>query len=144
MRTQKRIRTAASATKPRSGSRSAAAPCEVAAQIVDHHLQLLLKRDLKDLAKAVQASTEEAHAAVEFIRTLDPRPGRQYNREQTRLIEPDVVFVKRGGEWVVSMNEEDLPSLRLSRRYRQMLVAAEHRTRGQGVRQGAVPLGACS
>jgi RNA polymerase sigma-54 factor len=60
---------------------------------------------------------------VEFIRTLDPRPGRQYNREQTRLIEPDVVFIKRGGEWVVSMNEEDLPSLRLSRRYRRMLVA---------------------
>jgi RNA polymerase sigma-54 factor len=96
---------------------------EIATQIVDRHLQLLLKRDLKDLSKAVQASAEEAQSAVEFIRTLDPRPGRQYNREQTRLIEPDVVFVKRGGEWVVSMNEEDLPSLRLSRRYRQMLVS---------------------
>jgi RNA polymerase sigma-54 factor len=96
---------------------------EVAALIVDKHLHLLQKRDLKDLSKAVQVSVEEAHAAVEFIRTLDPRPGRLYNREQTRLIEPDVVFVKRGGEWVVSMNEEDLPSLRLSRRYRQMLAA---------------------
>ena len=96
---------------------------EVASQIVQHHLSLLQKRDLKDLSKAVQASLDEAHAAVEFIRTLDPRPGRQYNREQTRLIEPDVVFVKRGGEWVVSMNEEDLPSLRLSRRYRQMLIS---------------------
>jgi RNA polymerase sigma-54 factor len=96
---------------------------EVAALIVDKHLHLLQKRDLKDLAKAVQAPSEEVHCGVEFIRTLDPRPGRMYNREQTRLIEPDVVFVKRGGEWVVSMNEEDLPSLRLSRRYRQMLVS---------------------
>ncbi|HTX75219.1 MAG TPA: RNA polymerase sigma-54 factor [Terracidiphilus sp.] len=96
---------------------------EVAAQIVDRHLHLLQKRDVKDLAKAAHASPEEAQAAVEFIRTLDPRPGRLYNREQTRLIEPDVVFVKRGGEWVVSMNEEDLPSLRLSRRYRQMLMS---------------------
>jgi RNA polymerase sigma-54 factor len=98
---------------------------EVAAQIVEHHLPLLQKRDMKDLARAAQVSIEEAHGAVEFIRTLDPRPGRMYNREQTRLIEPDVFFVKRGGEWVVSMNEEDLPSLRLSQRYRRMLVSAD-------------------
>ena len=96
---------------------------EVAALIVDRHLHLLQKRDIKDLARAAQVKTEEAHAAVDFIRTLDPRPGRLYNREQARLIEPDVYFVKRGGEWVVSMNEEDMPSLRLSRRYRNMLVS---------------------
>ena len=98
---------------------------EVAALIVDHHLPLLQKRDMKDLAHAAQVTPEEAHAAVEFIRTLDPRPGRMYNREQTRLIEPDVFFVKRGAEWVVSMNEEDLPSLRLSQRYRRMLVSRD-------------------
>jgi len=96
---------------------------EVAAHIVQSHLQLLQKRDVKDLAKALHVSPEEAHAGVEFIRTLEPRPGRLYNREQTRLIEPDVVFTKRGGEWVVSMNEEDLPSLRLSARYRRMLTS---------------------
>ncbi|MGA7243836.1 MAG: RNA polymerase sigma-54 factor [Terracidiphilus sp.] len=96
---------------------------EVATQIVQSHLQLLQKRDVKDLARSLHVSPEEAHAGVEFIRTLDPRPGRLYNREQTRLIEPDVVFTKRGGEWVVSMNEEDLPSLRLSSRYRRMLAA---------------------
>ncbi len=96
---------------------------EVAALIVDSHLPLLQKRDVKDLARAAQITPAEAHAGIEFIRTLDPRPGRLYNREQTRLIEPDVVFVKRGDEWTVSMNEEDLPSLRLSHRYRRMLVA---------------------
>jgi len=98
---------------------------EVAALIVDRHLPLLQKRDMKDLARAAQVNLEEAHAAVEFIRTLDPRPGRMYNRVQARLIEPDVFFVRRGGEWVVSMNEEDLPSLRLSRRYRNMLISQD-------------------
>ena len=96
---------------------------EVAALIVDRHLHLLQKRDVKDLARAAQISPAEAHAGIEFIRTLDPRPGRQYNREQSRLIEPDVMFIKRGDTWVVSINEEGLPSLRLSRRYRQMLTA---------------------
>ncbi len=96
---------------------------EVAARIVDQHLPQLQKRDVKDLARAAGVTPAEADAGVEFIRTLDPRPGRQYNHEQTRLIEPDVVFVKRGAEWEVAMNEEDLPSLRLSSRYRRMLVA---------------------
>ncbi len=98
---------------------------EVAAAIVDRHLHLLQKRDVKDLARVAGITPAEAHAGVEFIRTLDPRPGRQYNREQTRLIEPDVVFVKRGAEWEVAMNEEDMPSLRLSARYRRMLVAQD-------------------
>ncbi len=98
---------------------------EVAELIVERHLPLLQKRDVKDLARAAQVTAEEAHAAVEFIRTLDPRPGRMYNRDQARLIEPDVYIVKRGGEWIVSMNEEDLPSLRLSQRYRRMLISAD-------------------
>ena len=96
---------------------------EVAALIVDRHLPLLQKRDVKELARAAQITPDEAHAGVSFIRTLDPRPGRLYNREQARLIEPDVVFIKRGDTWIVSMNEEDMPSLRLSRRYRRMLAA---------------------
>jgi len=94
---------------------------DLVSAIVDNHLPLLQKRDLRDLAKAAGVSTEQAQEALEFIRTLDPRPGRMYNREQTRLIEPDVVFIKNGQDWSVSMNEEDLPSLRLSQRYRRML-----------------------
>jgi RNA polymerase sigma-54 factor len=97
---------------------------EVAAMIVDKHLAQLQRHDAKELSRALQVTVAEAESGVEFIRTLDPRPGRLYNREQTRLIEPDVVFVKRGAEWVVTMNEEDLPSLRLSSRYRRMLTSA--------------------
>ena len=59
-------------------------------------------------------SVEEVQAAVELIRTLDPRPGQRYNQSETRLIEPDVAFVKRDDEYVVLMNEEDMPTLRLS------------------------------
>ena len=124
-RAGREIHIAASKPRPRRKLEERRRSMEVAALIVDRHLHLLQKRDLKDLARAAQMTLEEAHAGMEFIRTLDPRPGRLYNREQTRLIEPDVVFLKRGGEWVVSMNEEDLPSLRLSQRYRRMLVAED-------------------
>jgi len=94
-----------------------------AKQIVHSHLTLLQKRDLKEISRAVNRPISEVNTAVDLIRTLDPRPGRRYNREQTRLIEPDVAFVKRGDTWIVAMNEEDMPTLRLSQRYRRMLVA---------------------
>jgi RNA polymerase sigma-54 factor len=94
---------------------------EIAAHIVDHHLALLQKKDMRELTRSCGRGVEEVQAAVDFIRTLDPRPGQRYNQSETRLIEPDVAFVKRDGEYVVVMNEEDMPTLRLSRSYRKML-----------------------
>jgi RNA polymerase sigma-54 factor len=94
---------------------------EAARTIVDRYLMLLQRRDLRELAKALGRSQDETQHAVEFIRTLDPRPGQRYNRVDARLIEPDVAFVKRGDEYVVVMNEEDLPTLRLNQGYRRMI-----------------------
>jgi RNA polymerase sigma-54 factor len=81
----------------------------------------LQKRDPRELSKVVGKSVEETQRAIDFIRTLDPRPGQRYNRSEARLIEPDVAFVKRGDEWMVAMNEEDLPTLRLNQGYRRLL-----------------------
>ena len=94
---------------------------ELARQIIDTHMLLLQKRDPRELAKALARTVEETQHAIDFIRTLDPRPGQRYNRTEARLIEPDVAFVKRGDEWVVVMNEEDLPTLRLNQGYRRLL-----------------------
>jgi len=93
----------------------------VAAHIVANNLALLQKKDMRELTRCCGRSVEEVQAAVDFIRTLDPRPGQRYNQSETRLIEPDVAFVKRDGAFVVVMNEEDMPTLRLSRSYRKML-----------------------
>ena len=94
---------------------------EVATCIIDKHLPLLQKRDPRELSKAIGKAIETVLQATEFIRTLDPRPGQRYNRSDARLIEPDVAFVKRGDEYVVVMNDEDLPALRLNQGYRRML-----------------------
>ena len=94
---------------------------ELARHIIDAHMLLLQKRDPRELSKVVGQTVEETQRAIDFIRTLDPRPGQRYNRSEARLIEPDVAFVKRGDEWVVGMNEEDLLSLRLNQVYRRLL-----------------------
>ena len=93
----------------------------LAARIVDQHLLLLQKRDLREMAKVLTAQPEVIQHSIDFIRSLDPRPGQRFNRSDARLIEPDVAFVKRGGDFVVVMNEEDLPTLRLNHGYRKLL-----------------------
>jgi RNA polymerase sigma-54 factor len=108
-------------SKDTNGSAQRMSVFESAHCIVDKHLPLLQRRDLRELSKALGRSQEEAQLAVDFIRTLDPRPGQRYNRVDARLIEPDVAFVKRGDEFVVVMNEEDLPTLRLNQGYRSMI-----------------------
>jgi RNA polymerase sigma-54 factor len=97
---------------------------DAAALIVREHLSLLQKRDTRELAKVMNYSVEELQHAVELIRTLDPKPGQRYNRTSTRLIEPDVAFVKRGDEFVIVMNEEDMPTLRLNSGYKKLLTQA--------------------
>ncbi len=94
---------------------------ELAMQVVQHHLILLQKRDTRELARLLGCSGDAVRAVTELIRTLDPRPGQRFCQGETRLIEPDVAFVKNGEEWVVMMNEEDLPTLRLNAGYRKML-----------------------
>jgi RNA polymerase sigma-54 factor len=93
----------------------------LATRIVDQHLSLLQKRDLREMTKVLGTPPELIQHAIDFIRSLDPRPGQRFNRSDARLIEPDVAFVKRGGEFVVVMNEEDLPTLRLNHGYRKLL-----------------------
>ncbi len=92
-----------------------------ATHIVENCLPLLQKKDMRELTRSCGRTSDEVQAGVEFIRTLDPRPGQRYNQSETRLIEPDVAFVKRDDKYVVVMNEEDMPTLRLNQGYRKML-----------------------
>lgn len=89
--------------------------------IVGNCLPLLQKKDIRELMRCCGRDAEEVQTAVDFIRTLDPRPGQRYNHIETRLIEPDVAFVKRDDVFVVLVNEEDMPALRLNHSYRRML-----------------------
>ena len=98
---------------------------EAATQIINDHLLLLQMRDNRELAKLIARTPDEVQEAVELIRTLDPKPGQRYNHPNTRLIEPDVAFVKRGDEIVIVMNEDDIPTLRLNSGYKKLLTQSD-------------------
>ena len=89
--------------------------------LVDQHLHALQNKHYKEVAKAMNRPLEAVMSAMDFIRTLDPRPGLRYNKAETRLIEPDVAFIKQGDEYLVMMNDEEVPQLRLNPSYRKLL-----------------------
>jgi RNA polymerase sigma-54 factor len=89
--------------------------------IVDQHLRALQNKQYKEIARAIGRPPEAVQEALDYIRTLDPRPGLRYNKSQPRLIEPDVAFIKHGDEWLVMMNEDDVPVLRLNPAYKRLL-----------------------
>ena len=92
-----------------------------AVALVDQHLRALQNKQHKEIARALGRPIEAVEQALNYIRTLDPRPGLRYNKVQPRLIEPDVAFVKHGEDWLVIMNDEDVPQLRLNPAYRRLL-----------------------
>jgi len=91
------------------------------AMAVVDHLRALQNKQYKEIGKAIGRPIEAVQSALDYIRTLDPRPGLRYNKVQARLIEPDVAFVKHGDEWLVIMNDEDMPQLRLNPAYKKLV-----------------------
>jgi len=89
--------------------------------VVDQHLRAVTLKQFKEIGRAIGRPVEAVQVALDYVRTLDPRPGLRYNKVPPRLIEPDVAFVKHGDEWLVIMNDEDMPTLRLNPAYRRLL-----------------------
>ena len=94
--------------------------------VVDQHLHAVTLKQFKEIARAIGRPVEAVQAALDYVRTLDPRPGLQYNKTPARLIEPDVAFVKHGDEWLIIMNDEDMPQLRLNPAYKRLLTREDN------------------
>ena len=94
----------------------------VAEQLVRDHIEKLQDpRQYKKLAEAVEIDMDDLQAELEFIRSLDPHPGRKYNAERSTYVVPDVYVVKVDDEYQIMLNEEGLPRLHISPVYRRML-----------------------
>jgi RNA polymerase sigma-54 factor len=93
----------------------------LARTIVESHLGLVEAKRFDKLAKEVRATRDEVAAAVRVISSLEPKPGRHYIVDEVRYVTPDVFVQKMDGEYVVSLNDDGLPKLRVSNSYRRLL-----------------------
>ncbi len=90
-------------------------------EMLRNHLSDLEGRKFQAIAKALEVSLEEVYEAAKFIATLDPRPGRPFNQEDVHYIIPDIFVHKIGEEYVVVLNDEGLPNLKINAFYRSAL-----------------------
>jgi RNA polymerase sigma-54 factor len=93
----------------------------VAWQIVAHHLKLVESRQIRELAKAMGRPMEHIQIALDVIRHLDPYPGLRHSAPGARQIEPDVYISKDGDDYLIQLNDDDIPQLRLNAQYKRML-----------------------
>jgi RNA polymerase sigma-54 factor len=105
----------------KNGNGHIAQAIDDAINMVSDHMRELQNKQYKEIAKALGKPLEAVTAALDFVRTLDPKPGLRYNKQETRLIEPDVAFVKQGDEFIVVMNDEEIPQLRVNPGYKKLL-----------------------
>jgi RNA polymerase sigma-54 factor len=101
----------------------------VAEKIVCDHMKNLEKKRYTQIAKSLGVPLEKVLDAVSTICLLEPKPGRFYNDEETIYIIPDVYVYKMGDEWVIFLNEDGLPKLRISSFYRETLAKKDDLTR---------------
>ena len=95
--------------------------------IVRDHLDRLGKRRVSDIAKAMKLPLEDIQEAVHLIGSLDPKPGRIYSPEVATYIVAEIVVQKVNGEYVIILDDNQLPHVRISKHYRSLLKAAETR-----------------
>lgn len=93
----------------------------LALKIVRQYLDLLAGRDFAKLKKLVDCDDDRLRDAQFLIRSLNPRPGSQYAALDARYITPDVVVRKIRGQWVVNVNSDAFPRLRINSLYAQIL-----------------------
>jgi RNA polymerase sigma-54 factor len=93
----------------------------VAWKIVHDHLKLLETRQLTQLGKTMGRPAEHIQIAVSVIRHLDPAPGLRYSGGGARQVEPDVYISKDGEDYVITLNDDDIPQLRLNGEYKRMI-----------------------
>jgi len=107
------------------GARPGALKGAVVEGIILHHLKDLEKKQYAKIAKALNVTVEEVFEATKLIGDLEPKPGRPFTNTQNYVIVPDVFVVKNEGEWVVLLNDDGLPRMRISPYYKQLITAGD-------------------
>ncbi|MDE1892298.1 MAG: RNA polymerase factor sigma-54 [Betaproteobacteria bacterium] len=93
----------------------------LAVSICQNYLALLGNRDYVKLKKALKINDVQLKQAIQLITQLNPKPAEHFFQQDTRYIIPDVIVKKYNKKWVVQLNPQVLPRLKINQLYANLL-----------------------
>lgn len=100
--------------------------------IVSSQFEFLANRNYRQILKNLSINEQQLKQSIELIQNLDPRPGNQLSQNNAQYIKPDVYVNKdKTGKWVVTLNSESTPKLRINNTYASMIKRADNSTDNQ-------------
>ena len=93
-------------------------------RIVDKHLEDLARKRYPQIARKLGVEPPDISRAAESISNLNPRPGREFSSEPQHYVTPDVDVSRDGDDFVVTLNNEQIPHLRISNTYKELMAGA--------------------
>lgn len=98
---------------------------EAALEVVDKHILLLARRDHEGLRQATGMDEGAVAEILALIHSLQPHPGRPYQAHEANYAAPDVIVSRKNGRWLVSLNAEVAPRLRVNPHYLSLVRRAD-------------------
>ena len=97
----------------------------IVVDVIQNHLTHLENKNFKAISKALKKSLDEVISAVKVIQALEPRPGRQFSDETPQYITPDIYVYKLEDEFVILLNDDGMPKLRVNSYYKKAINEGE-------------------
>lgn len=94
---------------------------QIASQILTEQFELLSSGNAKHLQKALRVEQEEYLAALDLIRSLNPKPGLQYSKDIEVTVEPELYIKKVKNEWQVFLSDSILNHVKLNKQYQDLV-----------------------
>ncbi len=94
-------------------------------RVIDQHMDALGRRRFPEIARAIGVEVDEVQNIAENISHLDPRPGSAYQETAEVYVAPEVFVSWKDDRWEVTSNREEMPQLRISNSYKDLLVEAK-------------------
>jgi len=93
----------------------------VVRSIIENHFDALAHKQYPQIARELNTTVAEVQAAAELIATLEPKPGQMFGENRTQYVLPDVIVKKFNNEYIVMLNDDRIPHLRINKLYRNLM-----------------------